>query len=245
MHFADFITTAMDEIVNQMAKIRYMFGGQAKLPMVLWAPDGGGINAGAQHSQSLESWLVHTPGLKVVVPYEPADVKGLLKAAIRDDDPVIFFQHKRLFNWTGPVTEEQYVIPLGKGVVKRLGTDITLLTYSRMTFECLEAARDLAKEGVQAEIIDLRTLSPLDFDLIAQSVKKTRHVMVVHEACLTGGFGAEIAARIGEELFEYLAGPVVRVASKDVPMPFSPVMENYVLPQVSDILAAVDKVLKR
>jgi len=245
MHFADFVTTAMDEIVNQMAKIHYMFGGQAKLPMVLWAPDGAGISAAAQHSQSLESWLVHTPGLKVVVPSEPADVKGLLKAAVRDDDPVIFFQHKRLFKQTGPVPEEPYLIPLGKADVKRAGTDITLITYSRMTYVCLEAAQKLEEKGIQAEVIDLRTLKPLDFDLIAQSVKKTNHVVVVHEACLTGGFGAEIAARIGEELFEHLAGPVVRVAAKDVPVPFSPVLEQYVLPQVEDILEGVDKALKR
>ena len=245
MHFADFVTTAMDEIVNQMAKIHYMFGGQAKLPMVLWAPDGAGISAAAQHSQSLESWLVHTPGLKVVVPSEPADVKGLLKAAVRDDDPVIFFQHKRLFKQTGPVPEEPYLIPLGKADVKRAGTDITLITYSRMTYVCLEAAQKLEEKGIQAEVIDLRTLKPLDFDLIAQSVKKTSHVVVIHEACLTGGFGAEIAARIGEELFEHLAGPVVRVAAKDVPVPFSPVLEQYVLPQVEDILEGVDKALKR
>ena len=245
MHFADFVTTAMDEIVNQMAKIHYMFGGQAKLPMVLWAPDGAGISAAAQHSQSLESWLVHTPGLKVVVPSEPADVKGLLKAAVRDDDPVIFFQHKRLFKQTGPVPEEPYLIPLGKADVKRAGTDITLITYSRMTYVCLEAAQKLEEKGIQAEVLDLRTLKPLDFDLIAQSVKKTNHVVVVHEACLTGGFGAEIAARIGEELFEHLAGPVVRVAAKDVPVPFSPVLEQYVLPQVEDILEGVDKALKR
>jgi len=245
MHFADFVTTAMDEIVNQMAKIRYMFGGQAKLPMVLWAPDGAGISAAAQHSQSLESWLVHTPGLKVVVPSEPADVKGLLKSAVRDDDPVIFFQHKRLFKQTGPVPEEPCLIPLGKADVKRAGTDITLITYSRMTYECLEAARKLAEQGIQAEVIDLRTLKPLDFDLIARSVKKTGHVVIVHEACLTGGFGAEIAARIGEELFEHLAAPVVRVGAKDVPVPFSPVLEQYVLPQVADILAGADRVLKR
>jgi pyruvate dehydrogenase E1 component beta subunit len=245
MHFADFVTTAMDEIVNQMAKIRYMFGGQAKLPMVLWAPDGAGISAAAQHSQSLESWLVHTPGLKVVVPSEPADVKGLLKAAVRDDNPVIFFQHKRLFKQAGPVPEEPYVIPLGKADVKRSGTDITFITYSRMTYECLEAARKLAEQGIQAEVIDLRTLKPLDFERIAQSVKKTGRVVIVHEACLTGGFGAEIAARIAEELFEHLAAPVVRVAAKDVPVPFSPVLEQYVLPQVEDILAGADKVLKR
>jgi pyruvate dehydrogenase E1 component beta subunit len=245
MHFADFVTTAMDEIVNQMAKIRYMFGGQASLPLVLWAPDGGGISAAAQHSQCLESWMVHVPGLKVVVPFEPADVKGLLIAAIRDPDPVIFFQHKRLFNWTGPVTEDQGIIPLGKGIVRRPGTDVTLITYSRMTYECMEAARELAKKGVQAEVIDLRTLSPLDFDLIAESIKKTRHAVVVHEACRTGGFGAELSARVSEELFDHLDGPVVRVAAKDVPMPFSPVMEKFVMPQITDIFAAVDTVLKR
>lgn len=245
MHFADFVTTAMDEIVNQMAKVRFMFGGQVKLPLVLWAPDGGGISAGAQHSQSLESWFVHTPGLKVVAPYEPADVKGLIKAAIRDDNPVIFFQHKRLFRWTGPVSEEEYIIPLGKGIIKRPGTDLTIMTYSRMTYECLEAARELSAQGIEAEVIDLRTLCPLDFELISQSIRKTHHAVVVHEACLTGGFGAEIAARISEHLFDYLSGPVVRVASKDVPMPFSPVMENLVIPQVGDICAGALKALKR
>jgi len=245
MHFADFVTTAMDEIVNQMAKLRYMSGGQAKLPLVLWAPDGAGISAAAQHSQSLESWFVHTPGLKVVSPFEPADVKGLLKAAIRDDDPVIFFQHKRLFRWTGPVAEKhEYLIPLGTGLIKRPGTDVTMVTYSRMTYECLEAARALAQQGIQVEVIDLRTLKPLDFPLIAKSVHKTRRAVIVHEACLTGGFGAEIAARIGEELFDCLEGPVVRVAAKDVPVPFSPVLEQFVLPQVQDIIAAAQKVMR-
>jgi pyruvate dehydrogenase E1 component beta subunit len=245
MHFADFVTTAMDEIVNQMAKIRYMFGGQAKLPLVLWAPDGSGLNAAAQHSQCLENWFVHVPGLKVVVPSEPADVKGLLKAAIRDDDPVIFFQHKKLFNQTGPVTEEKYIVPLGKAAVKRAGTDVTILTYSRMTYFCKEAARELARQGIQAEIIDLRTLMPLDFASIAESVRKTRHAVIVHEACVTGGFGGELSARITEELFELLGGPVVRVGARHVPMPFSPVMEKYVLPQVEDIVAGVKKALRR
>src|SRR5512137_875136 len=207
MHFADFVTTAMDEIVNQMAKIRYMFGGQAKVPMVLWAPDGGGISAAAQHSQCLENWFVHVPGLKVVVPSEPADVKGLMKSAIRDDDPVIFFQHKKLFAKKGPVPEGEYLIPLGKADIKRKGKDLTIITYSRMTYFSLEAAEQLAKEGIEAEVIDLRTLKPLDFDLIAESVKKTYHALVVHEACVTGGFGAEIAARIGEQLFDDLDAP--------------------------------------
>lgn len=243
MHFADFVTTGMDEIVNQMAKIRYMSGGQATIPMVLWAPDGGGLSAAAQHSQSLESWFIHIPGLKVVVPSEPADVKGLLKAAIRDDDPVIFFQHKLLFARTGPVPEEDYVIPIGSADVKKPGGDITILTYSRMTDLCLEAAKKLAEESINPEIIDLRTLKPLDFAMIAESVKKTHNVLIVHEACLTGGFGAEVAARIGEELFDYLDAPVTRIGAKDVPIPFCPVLENFVLPQVIDIVNGVKKVL--
>ncbi len=243
MHFADFVTTAMDEIANQMAKIYYMFGGQKSIPMVLWAPDGAGLSAAAHHSQSLEAWFVHTPGLKVVVPSEPKDVKGLIKAAIRDDDPVIFFQHKRLFAEKGPVPEGEYLIPIGKGEVKRPGNDITIITYSRMTYLSLEAAKLLEKDNIDVEVIDLRTLSPLDFDIIANSIKKTYRVLVVHEACLTGGFGAEIAARIGEELFDYLDAPVTRLAAKDVPIPFSPPMENFVLPQVEDIVNAVKRVL--
>jgi len=245
MHFADFVTTGMDEIANQMAKIRYMFGGQAKIPMVLWAPDGGGLSAAAQHSQSLESWFVHIPGLKVVAPSAPSDVKGLVKAAIRDDDPVIFFQHKRLFAQTGHVPEDEYIIPIGSAAVKRPGKDITILTYSRMTYLCLEAAELLAKEEIDVEIVDLRTLKPLDFALIAESVKKTYNVLIVHEACLTGGFGGEIAARIGEELFDYLDAPVMRIGAKDVPIPFSPVMEDFVLPKVSDVVEGVKKVLNR
>jgi len=245
MHFADFVTTGMDEIANQMAKIRYMFGGQAKIPMVLWAPDGGGLSAAAQHSQSLENWFVHIPGLKVVAPSEPSDVKGLIKAAIRDDDPVIFFQHKRLFAQTGHVPEDEYIIPIGSAAVKRPGKDITILTYSRMTYLCLEAAEQLAKEEIDVEIVDLRTLKPLDFALIAESAKKTYNVLIVHEACLTGGFGGEIAARIGEELFDYLDAPVMRIGAKDVPIPFSPVMEDFVLPKVSDDVEGVKKVLNR
>lgn len=245
LHFADFFTTAMDEIVNQTAKIRYMFGGQAKIPLVIWAPDGGGLSAAAHHSQSLESWFIHTPGLKVVVPSEPADVKGLIKSAIRDDDPVVFFQHKKLFAQTGPVPEEEYLIPLGKGDIKRQGTDIAIITYSRMTYFSLEAADQLANEAIEAEVIDLRTLKPFDFEMIADSIKKTFHALVVHEACLTGGFGAEIAARIGEELFDYLDAPVMRIGAKDVPIPFSPVLENYVLPQKDDIVEGVKRVLNR
>lgn len=245
LHFADFFTTAMDEIVNQAAKIRYMFGGQVKIPLVIWAPDGGGLSAAAHHSQCLEAWFIHTPGLKVVVPSEPADVKGLIKTAIRDDDPVVFFQHKKLFAQKGPVPEGEYLIPLGKGDVKRKGRDITIITYSRMVYFSLEAARRLAQEGVEAEVIDLRTLKPLDFDIIAESVKKTYHALVVHEACRTGGFGAEIAARIGEELFDDLDAPVKRIGAMDVPIPFSPVLEQFVLPQVEDIVKGAKEILNR
>lgn len=245
LHFADFFTTAMDEIANQAAKIGYMFGGQARIPMVIWAPDGAGLSAAAQHSQSLENWFVHTPGLKVVVPSYPADVKGLIKSAVRDDDPVVFFQHKKLFAQSGPVPEDEYLISIGKGDVKKAGTDITLITYSRMTYAALEAAELLAGEGIDVEVIDLRTLTPLDFDLIADSVKKTNNILIVHEACLTGGFGGEIAARIGEELFDDLDAPVTRIGARDVPIPFSPVMEQFVLPQVSDIVEGVKRVLNR
>ena len=245
MHFADFFTTAMDEIANQTAKIHYMFGAQAKVPMVIWAPDGGGLSAAAHHSQCLESWFVHTPGLKVVIPSEPADVKGLMKSAIREDDPVIFFQHKMLFAQKGPVPEGEFLIPLGKAERKRKGKDLTVITYSRMTYSSLDAAENLAQEGIEAEVIDVRTLKPLDFELIAESVKRTNHVLVVHEACRTGGFGAEIAARIGEELFDDLDAPVLRIGAKDVPIPFSPVLENYVLPQVKDVVKGAKTVLNR
>lgn len=243
LYFADFLPVAMDEIVNQTAKMRYMFGGQVNLPLVIWVNDGGGVGAGGHHSQCLESWFVHTPGLKVVAPSEPADVKGLMKAAIRDEDPVMFFQHKLLFAQKGPVPEGEYVVPLGKGEIKRHGKDITILTYSRMTYVALDAAKRLAEEGIDSEIVDLRTLKPLDFDLIAESVKKTKHVLVAHEACLTGGFGAEVAARIGEEVFDYLDAPVTRIGAKDTPIPVSPILENFVLPQVDDIVSGAKRVL--
>jgi acetoin:2,6-dichlorophenolindophenol oxidoreductase subunit beta len=245
MHFADFVTCAMDEIVNQTAKIRYMFGGQVKVPLVIWAPDGAGLGAAAHHSQSLESWFVHTPGLKVVVPSEPADVKGLLKAAVRDDDPVIFFQHKKLFAKEGPVPEGEHIVPLGKAAVKRSGGSVTILTYGSGFYMSMEAANELAGMGIEAEVVDLRTLKPLDFDTIAGSIKKTNRAVVVHEACLTGGFGAEVSARINSELFDYLDAPVLRVAGKDVPMPFAPCMEKFVMPKVEDVIKAVRAVTYR
>ena len=207
--------------------------------MVVWCPDGAGIRAAAQHSQSLEAWFVHTPGLKVVVPSEPADVKGLIKTAVRDDDPVMFFQHKKLFKNEGPVPGGDFIIPLGQAAVKRKGRDVTLLSYGSGFYLCKEAAIALESLNIQAEIVDLRTLKPLDMVTVAASIKKTRRAVIVHEACLTGGFGAEMAACIQEDLFDYLKGPVKRVAAKDVPIPFSPSMEDYVLPRVSDVVEAV------
>ena len=213
--------------------------------MVVWCPDGAGLRAAAQHSQSLEAWFVHTPGLKVVVPSEPADVKGLIKAAIRDDDPVMFFQHKKLFAKEGPVPEKEYVIPLGQAAVKRKGEDVSLLCYGSGYYLCMETADKLTEEGIDAEVVDLRTLKPLDMDTIAESIRKTHRAVVVHEACRTGGFGAELAARIQDELFDELDAPVKRVGARDVPMPFSPPMEDFVLPSVTDVLEAVHAVTYR
>jgi acetoin:2,6-dichlorophenolindophenol oxidoreductase subunit beta len=245
-HFSDFVTCGMDEICNQTAKIRYMFGGQVNLPVVFWCPDGAGIRAAAQHSQSLEAWFVHMPGLKVVVPSEPADVKGLIKAAIRDDDPVMFFQHKKLFAKEGPVPEStDHVIPLGQAAVKREGTDVSILTYGSGYYLCREALDALVGMGIDPEVIDIRTLKPLDMKTLLNSVKKTHRAVVVHEAHLTGGFGAELAARIQEAVFDDLKAPVIRVAAKDVPIPFSPPLEDFVLPSPSDVVAAVRRVMNR
>ena len=243
MHFADFITTAMDELVSQAAKARYMFGGQCSVPMVLRMPDGAISSAAAHHSASVEAWLLHTPGVKLVVPSTPYDAKGLLKAAIRDDDPVLYFEHKALFKTKGAVPSEEYVVPMGKAAVRRPGTDVTLLSYSLMIHRCLEAAEALAEDGIEAEVIDLRSLRPLDWDAIAASVKKTHRVVVAHEAVRTGGVGAELAARIGEELFDELDAPVRRVAAKDVPMPFSPPLEQFVLPGPADVVRAAKSLL--
>jgi pyruvate/2-oxoglutarate/acetoin dehydrogenase E1 component len=244
MHFADFITTAMDEVVSQAAKARYMFGGQCSVPMVLRMPDGAINSAAAHHSASVEAWLLHTPGVKLVVPSTPYDAKGLLKSAIRDDDPVLYFEHKSLFKARGEVPVEEFLVPLGSAAIRRPGTDVTILSYSLMVHRCLEAAERLADEdGVSAEVIDLRSLRPLDWDAIAESVRKTHRVVVAHEAVRTGGVGAELAAQIGEELFDELDGPVIRVAARDVPMPFSPPLERFVLPTPDSVVAAVRRLL--
>jgi len=244
-HFSDFITCGMDEICNQAAKVRYMSGGQVKLPLVVWCPDGGGLRAAAQHSQSLEAWFVHMPGLKVVMPSEPRDVKGLIKAAIRDDNPVMFFQHKKLFAKEGPVPEDDYVIALGQAAVKRQGSDVSLLCYGSGYYLCLEAVEVLKQKQIDAEIVDLRTLKPLDMDTVAASIRKTHRAVIVHEACVTGGFGAELAARIQDELFDELDAPVKRVGAKNVPIPFSPTLEDFVLPSVDDVVEAVRSVTYR
>ncbi|MDI7246840.1 MAG: alpha-ketoacid dehydrogenase subunit beta [Bacillota bacterium] len=243
MHFADFVTCAMDEIANQAAKIRYMFGGQARLPLVVRAPDGVIKSAAAQHSQSLEAWFVHVPGLKIVIPSTPYDAKGLLKAAIRDDDPVLYFEHKALFAMKGPVPEEEYIVPIGKADVKRPGRDVTCVTYSVMVHRALEAAEDLARDGIEVEVVDLRTLVPMDIDTVLQSVRKTKKVVVAHEACRRGGAGAEIAATIAEEAFDYLDAPVVRVGTMDVPVPFSPPLEARVVPRKKEIVEAVRRIV--
>ncbi|USG65604.1 alpha-ketoacid dehydrogenase subunit beta [Brevibacillus ruminantium] len=242
MHFADFIGVTMDEVLNQMAKIRYMFGGQATVPLVLRAPDGVTRSAAAQHSQSLEAWFLHIPGLKVVIPSNPADAKGLLKAAIRDQNPVIYFEHKDLFSKRGPVPDGDYLTPIGKAAVVREGKDVTIVSYSAMLGKCLEAAEILHSEhGIDAEVIDLRTIVPMDMETIYGSVKKTHRLVVAHEAVKTGGVGGEIAASVSENILEYLDAPIIRVGAEFTPVPFSPPLEQRVIPQVEWIVNAVLK----
>jgi pyruvate/2-oxoglutarate/acetoin dehydrogenase E1 component len=239
--FSDFLTIAMEQLANQAAKASYQFGGQVSVPMVLRAAAGSGTGAAEQHSQSLEAWVCHVPGLKVVIPSTPYDAKGLLKASIRDPNPVVFLEQKLLYRQKGPVPEpaEAYEIPLGVADVKRAGRDLTIVTYGRMVQRCLEAAAQLAAETVDVEVIDIRTLVPLDTACIVESVKKTGRVMIVHEACRTAGFGAEIAATIADsEAFFHLDAPIRRVAGLDVPIPYNPVLEANVVPTLDRILAA-------
>ena len=242
--FSDFTTISMDQLVNQAAKMRYMFGGKAKVPMVLRTPGGSGTGAAAQHSQSLEAWFCHVPGLKVIVPSTPYDAKGLLKAAIRDDNPVMFFEQKLLYRKKGPVPEEDYTIPLGVADIKREGSDVTIITYGRMVPVCLEVAENLAAQGISIEVVDPRTLNPLDKDTLIQSAKKTGRVLVVHEACQTGGFGGELAAVIADsEAFFYLDAPVKRLGGLDVPIPYCPELEKNVVPTVETVTRAVQELL--
>jgi len=226
MHFADFMGVCMDEIFNQMAKVHYMFGGQKTLPMVLRAPDGLINQAAAQHSQCLEAWFQHIPGLKVVIPSNPADAKGLLKSAIRDDNPVIYFEHKALFSVKGEVPEDEYFTPIGKAKVVRSGSDITLVSYSMMMSNAITAACKLEKEGISAELIDLRTISPIDKDTILESVAKTGKLVIVHEAVKQGGVGGEISAIIAEEGLDYLDAPILRIGAPFTPIPFARPLEQ-------------------
>jgi len=237
--FSDFITIAMDQLVNQAAKARYQFGGQASIPMVLRTPEGSGTGAAAQHSQSVESWILNVPGLKVVAPSTPADAKGLLKASIRDDNPVVFLEQKLLYRKKGPVPDGEHVIPLGKADVKRQGEDLTIISYGRMVERCLEAAATLAGSGIEAEVIDLRCLRPLDTDAIVASARRTGRVLIVHEACRFGGFGGEIAATICDsEAFYHLDAPVRRLAGRDTPIPYNKNLEAAVVPTPELIVQA-------
>jgi len=236
--YIDFMTIAMDQIVNQAAKLRYMSGGQAEVPVVFRTQEGGGRASAAQHAQSLEAWFAHIPGLKVVLPATPFDVKGLLKTAVRDDRPVVFIEHKLLYNTAGEVPAEEYLIPFGQAKIHRRGSDLTIVALSRMVLKALEAAEQLAGEGIEAEVIDPRTVVPLDLETILTSVEKTGRLIITHEAYSRCGVGAEIAARVMEEGLYYLERPIKRVCALDVPVPFAPVMEDYVIPNVARLVEA-------
>lgn len=241
----DFTAVAMDQMINQVAKMKYMSGGQVSVPMVIRTQGGGGRGNGAQHSQSLETLFAHIPGLKVVMPSTPYDAKGLLKSAIRESCPVLFIENKMQYTKKGEVPEKEYLIPIGKADVKRAGSDVTLIGISRMVDVSLEAAAELEQYGISAEVVDVRTLNPLDMDTILTSVKKTMNAVVVHESTRSFGWGAEVIARIQTEAFDYLDSPVGRVAAEDVPIPFNRALEKETLPKVSDIVTAVRAQLNR
>jgi pyruvate/2-oxoglutarate/acetoin dehydrogenase E1 component len=239
IQFMDFITLSSEQLVNQAAKMRYMFGGKVAVAMVLRTPAGSGTGAAAQHSQSLEAWFAHIPGLKVVMPATPADAKGLLLAAIRDPNPVIVIEHKLLYRTRGPVPEEPVAEPLGRAVIRRPGQDLTIIAWSIMVSRALEAAATLATEGIDAEVIDLRSLRPLDVPTIVESARRTGRVLVVHEAPLTGGYGGEIVARIADSpAFDYLDAPIRRLGGRETPVPYNRNLERRAVPQVEDIVAA-------
>jgi pyruvate dehydrogenase E1 component beta subunit len=241
--FIDFAMLVMDQIVNQAAKYHFISGGQGRVPMVLRTQGGAGNGLAAQHSQSLEALFYHVPGLKVVMPATPGDACGLLKAAIRDDDPVIFIEHKLLYMTKGEVPDGEYLVPLGKADIKKPGRDITLITYSRMTLTCLEAAAALEKEGISVEVVDLRSLVPLDKETILESARRTGRVVVVHEAARRGGVGGDIAAMIMEEAYDDLDGPVVRIAGRNTPIPYNLNIEKVCIPSVEDVIAGVLKLV--
>ena len=240
MQFADFIACAFDQIVNMSAKFHYRTG--TSVPLVIRAPSGGGVHGGPFHSQNPEGWFVHVPGLKVVAPSTPHDAKGLLKAAIRDPDPVIYFEHKYLYRRVkGKVPQEDVIVPVGKAEVKREGTDLSLITYGAMVHPAFEAANRLSAKGISVEILDLRTLLPLDREAVLATARKTGKVLVVHEATRTGGIGGEVAATIAESAFDRLDGPILRVTAPDTPVPFTAPLEEAFLPNVDKIAAAAEQ----
>lgn len=241
--YVDFITCAMDEVVNQMAKVRYMFGGQTDVPVVVRLPSGSARLIAAQHSQSLEAWFTHVPGLQVVVPSTPYDAKGLMKSALRGKDPVLFIEYKRLYMNEGEVPEGDYTIPFGQADIKRVGSDVTIVATGPMVVKALEAADVLSQEGVEVEVVDPRTLVPLDKATIFASVQKTNRAIVTDEEVRRGGTSAELAALIAEECFDALDAPVKRVAAADVPMPFSPELEKLVVPTAESLVAAARDLL--
>jgi len=241
--FGDLTALAMDQIANQAAKLRYMFGGQTKVPMVIRTPFGAGVNIASHHSQSLEAWFMHTSGLKVAMPSTPYDAKGLLKTAIRDDNPVMFFEHKLLYPIKGLVPEEEYTVPFGVADVKREGKDVTIVATLYMVHKALAAAKELSEQGVEAEVIDPRTIVPLDKKAIISSVKKTGRLVIVSEDCKTAGVSAEIAALVAEEALDYLDAPIKRVAEPDTPIPFSPPLEQFVIPNEKSIIKAVKEIV--
>ncbi len=234
---------AFDMIVNHAAKILYKSGGACKVPLVIRGPAGPGRQLAAQHSHSIELWLAHTPGLKVVIPATPADAKGLLKTAIRDDDPVMFIEHPQLYATKGEVPDGEYTLPFGVADVKRVGSDVTIITYSRGVLLAQQAAERLQEEGISVEIIDLRTLVPCDWETVFNSIRKTHRAIAVHDDWRYAGFGAEIVAQIQEHAFDYLDAPILRVAGADVPMPYNKYLERHAIPQVEDIVAGVKQVL--
>jgi len=241
--FGDLTALAMDQIANQAAKIRYMFGGQAKAPMVVRTPFGAGVNIASHHSQSLEAWFMHVPGLYVAVPSTPYDAKGILKTAIRGDNPVFFCEHKLLYPLKGMIPEEEYLVPFGKADIKREGKDITIFATMFMVHKALAAAEQLAKAGISAEVVDPRTLTPLDKAAVLASVKKTGRMVIVSEDTKTAGVSAEIAAIIAEEAIDYLDAPIKRVAEPDTPIPFSPPLESSVIPDEKRIIKAVKEIV--
>jgi len=241
--FGDLTALAMDQIANQAAKLRYMFGGQTKVPMVVRTPFGAGVNIASHHSQSLEAWFMHTSGLKVTMPSTPYDAKGLLKTAIRDDNPVMFFEHKLLYPVKGLVPEEEYTVPFGFADIKREGEDVTIVATLYMVHKALTAAKELGEQGIEAEVVDPRTIVPLDKKAIINSLKKTGRLVIVSEDCKTAGVSAEIAAMVAEEALDYLDAPVKRVAEPDTPIPFSPPLEQFVIPNEKSIIKAVKEIV--